>query len=513
MSVLWPIISHALQSPSRVAVIDDQRQYTFGQLVGGAMHLAQQIDTATEAPHVGILLPTGGAFPMALLAAWLAKRVAVPLNYLLAPEEQTYVIRDSDIDTIITAGPMLEHLAKAAGPDNNPIPPDINLMCLDEQDFTGVPPLRWPPIYHHNDLAIILYTSGTSGKPKGVMLTHGNLHSNVDAAIQHADLTSSDIFLGVLPQFHSFGLTGLTLLPLRLGAKTIYSARFIPKRLVGLIQKHRPHVFVAVPSMYGALLSVKSAKAEDFASIRLAVSGGEPLPQATFDQCLERFGIRLLEGYGLTETAPMTHWSTPDRKKLNSVGKALPGIDVVVVDEHNQTTPTDQEGEILIAGPNVMSGYYKLPQQTREVFVDLAATTNSYHGETTPANNHTTKRFFRTGDIGKIDDDGYLYITGRKKEMLIIGGENVFPREIEEVLNQHATVRDSAVIGKPDGMRGELPIAFIEVEEGQTFDETQLRSWCRDRLAGYKVPREIRQIDALPRNPTGKIMRRNLPKD
>lgn len=510
MSVLWPIVNHAIRSPSRVAAIDDQRQYTFGQLVAGAMFLAQQIETATEASHVGLLLPTGGAFPMALLGAWLARRVAVPLNYLLTPEEQTYVIRDSDIDTIITAGPMLEHLAKAAGPNNNPIPPDIKLLCLDEQDFTGIPPLRWPPVYGHNELAIILYTSGTSGKPKGVMLTHGNLRSNVEAAIEYGSLTASDVFLGVLPQFHSFGMTGLTLLPLLLGAKTIYSARFIPKRLVGLIQKHRPQVFVGIPSMYGAMLSVKSAEPEDFVSIRLAISGGEPLPQATFDQCLERFGLRLLEGYGLTETAPMATWSTPLRKKLHSVGTTLPGINVMVVDEHDQTVPANQEGEILICGPNVMTGYYKLPQQTREVFVDLAVPTNN--SATPPAKNPGTRRFFRTGDIGRIDDDGYLYITGRKKEMLIIGGENVFPREIEEALNKHPAVRDSAVIGKPDGIRGELPIAFVEVEEDQTFDEAALRSWCRDHLAGYKVPREIRLIDALPRNPTGKIMRRNLPK-
>jgi len=512
MSVLWPIVNHAIRSPNRIAAIDDQRQYTFGQLMGGAMFLAQQIETATEARHVGLLLPTGGAFPMALLGVWLARRVAVPLNYLLTPEEQTYVIRDSDIDTLITAGPMLEYLVNAAGP-NSPIPSDIKLLCLDEQDFTGIPPLRWPPVYGHNELAIILYTSGTSGKPKGVMLTHGNLRSNVEAAIEYGQLTSSDVFLGVLPQFHSFGMTGLTLLPLLLGAKTVYSARFTPKRLVGLIQKHRPQVFVAIPSMYGALLSVKSAEREDFASIKLAISGGEPLPQATFDQYLERFGLRLLEGYGLTETAPMATWSTPQRNKLHSVGTALPGIDLVVVDEHHQAVPTGQEGEILIAGPNVMTGYYKLPQQTREVFVNLTTTANNPHNTATPpANPHGTKRFFRTGDIGKLDDDGYLYITGRKKEMLIIGGENVFPREIEEALNKHPAVRDSAVIGKPDSIRGELPIAFVEIEEDQTFDEAVLRTWCRDHLAGYKVPREIRLIDALPRNPTGKIMRRNLPK-
>ena len=516
MSVLWPIVQQAIQSPGRVVAIDDQRRYTFGQLLGGGMFLADQIDTTTSKRHVGILLPTSGAYSMALLGAWLAKRVAVPLNYLLSPEELSYVIDDSDIDTIITVGPMLDFIGHqgvgrdAASP--GPIPDGIKLVHLDRVDFSGFPPLRWPPINTGDDLAVILYTSGTSGRPKGVMLTHGNLRSNVEAAAKHAGLTHRDTFIGVLPQFHSFGLTGLTILPLYLGAKTIYTARFVPKKLISLIRKHRPNIFVAIPSMYGALLSVKSAQPEDFKSIRLAVSGGEPLPQATFDQCRSRFEVSLLEGYGLTETSPMSNWSTPDRSRLHSVGTPLPGVTVMVVDEHDQTLSPGQEGEILISGHNIMKGYYKLPDQTRQVFVDLVPGSPEDPGGISKKRGDKV-RFFRTGDIGRLDEDGYLYITGRKKEMLIIGGENVFPREIEEVLNRHASVHDSAVVGRTDSLRGEVPIAFIELEEGEVFDETALRSWCRDYLAGYKVPRDIRVIDALPRNPTGKILRRSLPRD
>lgn len=458
------------------------------------MVAAEEIDTRTSAPHVGILLPTGGSFHLALLGTWLAGRVPVPLNYLLNSEELSYVIRDSNIDTIITVAPILEVIG---GPDG--IPDHVQLLDLTKLEWSGFPPLRWPPLPRNNDLAVILYTSGTSGRPKGVMLTHGNLHSNVDAAIIHANITQADTFLGVLPQFHSFGLTALTLIPLRVGAQAVYSARFVPRHIVQLISEHRPDIMMAVPSMYGALLTVKEASADDFKSIRLAVSGGEPLPQATFDAYRDRFQLRLLEGYGLTETSPVTNWCTQHEFKHHSVGRPLPEVTNLVVDEHDAPLPPDHEGEILIAGPNIMKGYYHLPQETSQVFVRLPD----------PKNGRLV-RYFRTGDIGRIDREGFLFITGRKKEMLIIAGENVFPREIEEVLNRHDTVGDSAVIGLADGVRGEVPIAFVEIKDGNTLDVRALRTWCSQSLASYKVPREIRQVDSLPRNPTGKILRRHL---
>ncbi len=509
MGVLWPIVKQALAAPRRTAVIDDNGHHTYGDIVGAAAFIADAIDTATQAKHVGIILPTGAAFPMALLGAWWAGRTAVPLNYMLAPDELAYVVGDSDIDTIITVEPMIKWLRSTADQPGGGVPgiPDgVKLLKLEDMDRTGWPPLRWPPVPSSDDLAAILYTSGTSGRPKGVMLTHGNLRSNVDAAIDHAGVTSEDIFLGVLPQFHSFGLTGLTLVPLCAGARIVSTARFVPRRVVDLIRTHRPHLIVAVPSMYGALLSVKNAAADDLSSIRAAISGGEPLPRAVAEAYQERFGLRLLEGYGLTETSPMTNWSTPQRCRDRSVGPALPGVTIIIVDGHTRCLGPGEEGEVLIAGPNIMRGYYKLPDVTREVFVEIDLNGNGPGGR---AHSGRTE-FFRTGDIGKLDEDGYLYITGRKKEMLIIGGENVFPREIEEVLNRHPSVAGSAVIGRQDAMRGEVPIAFIEVQDGESFDEPALRAWCRDALAGYKVPREIHQIDALPRSPTGKILRRQL---
>ena len=256
---------------------------------------------------------------------------------------------------------------------------------------------------------------------------------------------------------------------------------------------------MAVPSMYGTLLSVKDATPDDFASVRIPISGGEPLPDATYEAFKQKFAVRLLEGYGLTETSPVACWCTPDMRKRHSVGTPLPDVEFCIVDNDDQPLPTGEEGEILITGPNIMAGYYNLPKATAEAIDQLP------HPDT-----GRDTRYFRSGDIGKLDEDGFLYLTGRKKEMLIIAGENVFPREIEEVLNRHDTVAASAVIGKTDGMRGEVPIAFVELVEDAAFDDTALRAHCRDNLAQFKVPREIRHLDELPRNPTGKIMRRHL---
>lgn len=496
MSLLNTILLRALSDPRRVAVIDDRREYTYLQVVGGAMFLREQIEQATAKPNVGLLLPTSGAFPMAMLGCWLARRTAVAFNYLLNKDELAYVIGDSGIDTLITVGPMLDFLG---GPSI--VPPGVRVLKLEDVDFHGMPPLRWPPMLDDDETAVILYTSGTSARPKGVMLTHRNLQSNVLAGIAHAGLTRADVFLGVLPQFHSFGLMALTLIPLTIGARVVYSARFVPKKIIDLMRQHRPDIFLAVPSMYGALLSVKDATAEDVKSIRMAVSGGEPLPESIYDGWLDRFNVRLLEGYGLTETSPAISWCTLDRCRRKSVGTTLPGVDLICIDEAGGPLPVDVDGEIVVRGPSVMKGYYNLPEKTREVMIDV------------PMRDGTTFHGFRTGDLGHVDEDGFLYITGRKKEMLKVAGEIVVPREIEEALNLHPDVHAAAVIGKSDGLRGEVPVAFVEMEEGRAFKENELRAWCRERLASFKVPRVIRHIDALPRNPTGKIMKRQLKAD
>jgi long-chain acyl-CoA synthetase len=312
----------------------------------------------------------------------------------------------------------------------------------------------------------------------------------VEQVVDWAQFDHRDTMLGVLPQFHSFGLTVMTLLPLVVGCGAVYTARFIPGKLLELARKHRPTVFVAIPSMYNALLHAKKADAEALESLRYVVSGGEPLPDKVASGFLERFGKRINEGYGLTETSPCTNWCLPEEFRPHSVGRALPRVEQRIVGPDGQLLGPNQDGEVRIKGPNVMKGYYNLPELTASVFDE--------HG------------FFRTGDMGRRDDEGHLFITGRIKEMLIISGENVFPREIEEVVNHHPFVKDSAVVGLQDPSRGEVPICFVELKDDVAWDEQDVRAFVREKLPPYKVPREFRVLEMLPRNPTGKIMRRAL---
>lgn len=491
MSIHWPIILRTLRSPFRTAVVDDQRSYKAIEILVAATHVAAALQAKSASKTVGLLLPTSGAFPIAALGGWMAGKVVVPLNYLLKKEELQYVVDDCGCDTVISAGPMLDFLG-----DN--VPKVEKIMRLEQMNFKEMPDVRWPAAAEDDDLGVLLYTSGTSGRPKGVMLTHGNITSNIDQMVEFANFTKKDLILGVLPQFHSFGLTVLTLLPLTVGCKVVYTARFIPGKLLRLIREHRPTAFVAIPSMYNALLHAKDIAADDFKSFRFIVSGGEPLPRAVSDAFREKLNAIINEGYGLTETSPVTNCCLSDDFRPGSVGRAMPGVDERIVDiATGADLPPNQDGEVRIAGPNIMKGYYKLPAESAAAFDE--------------------RGYLRTGDMGRIDDGGHLYITGRIKEMMIIGGENVFPREIEEVLNKHATVKDSGVIGVTDPMRGEQPVAFVEMKEDAegnkaAFDERALMGWCREYLAGYKVPREIKLVETLPRNPTGKVLRRELKK-
>lgn len=485
MRVFRPILRNLLLHPFRIVAIDDQRQWKGFELLLGGLHLARAIRKSTDRPHVGVILPTSGLFPMALVATWMLGRTIVPLNYLLKREELDYVIENAELDCVVTVTPMLEHFGK--------MPEGVKELRLDRMKFKGLPRPMWPRRRPDEFIAVLLYTSGTSGKPKGVMLTSTNLATNAKQCVEWANFTRHDTLLGVLPQFHSFGLTVLTLLPLAVGCRVIYTARFLPKKLLDLMREHRPTAFIAIPSMYNALLGAKSAEPDHFSSLRYVVSGGEPLAESVAKGFKERFNVTINEGYGLTETGPVTNWCRPQEHMPRSVGKPLPGVEEKIVDPEGRRLGPNEDGEICIRGANIMKGYFKLLEETQKVFDD--------------------EGFFRTGDMGRFDDDGHLYITGRIKEMLIIGGENVFPREIEEVLNNHPSVHASAVIGLQDESRGEVALAFVELEEGAEFDETALRAHCRKQLAQYKVPRDIRMIRELPRNPTGKIMRRELSPD
>jgi len=483
MSVHWPIIRSLLTDPRRVRVIDEQRQWTGATLLFAAFRLADEIEKRSQSDHVALLLPTAGVFPVAALASWILGRAVVPLNYLLSRDELQYVINHADTDCIVTVGPMLDFLGYE--------PAGTGLLRLEDVNFRQPPSPRWPSSAGDSELAAILYTSGTSGNPKGVMLTHGNLAANIRQVNERVAFSRNDTLLGTLPLFHSFGFTVLTLIPLTIGCRIVYVPRFVPQRIVRTIQEHRPTIMLGIATMFAALLKLKDATREDFESLRLVVAGGEALPDAIFEPFRDRFGITICEGYGLTETSPVTHCALPDDYIRGTVGRGFPGIETRIIDpdtEHHQ--PAGVPGEIRLKGPNVMGGYYKSPAETSAAF--------------------DRSGFFRTGDIGKVDGSDRLAITGRLKEMLIIGGENVFPREIEIVLEDHPAVALAGVIGVACPKRGEVPVAFVELSEDATATEEELRAFCRDRLAPYKTPKEVRIVEALPRTATGKILRRGL---
>jgi len=483
LSVHWPILKRCLASPRRVAIVDDNRAYRAVELVVAAFHVANLLQSRCRTETVGVMLPSGGAFPIAALAGWMTGKVVVPLNFLLKADELRYVIGNCGTDTVISARPLLDFMGYE--------PRVENLLLMDAVDFRSAPEPFWPASARDEDLAALMYTSGTSGRPKGVMLTHGNLGVNLAQIEAHVHFTREDTLLGVLPQFHSFGLTVLTLLPLTLGLKVVYSARFVPGRIVKLLREHRPTVFIGIPSMYNALLYAKDAGPEDFASLRYVVSGSEPLPDAVFRAFRERFGVTIHEGFGMTETGPVTNWCRPNEWRAHSVGPAVPWVEQRIVDINTgRVLGAGREGELQMRGPNMTGGYYRLGGETAALF--------------------TPDGWLRSGDMARLDEDGHLYITGRIKEMLIVGGENVFPREIEEAIERNPAVKASGVVGAPDPMRGEVPVAFVELHEGQPFDEPAIKQWCRQHLAGYKVPDRVVRLDQLPRNATGKIMRRQL---
>ncbi len=483
MSVHWSIIRRLLSHPLRVTVVDDRRSYKGIEIIVAALHVAGAIDRVCKTRTVAMLVPSSGAAPIIALAAWFLGKTVVPLNFLLKDHDLQYVVDHCGADTIVAVDALLEHMATTPHCDN--------LIRLEELSFSGVPPLRIPARSADDDLAVILYTSGTSGRPKGVMLTHGNLLANVRQIRRWVDFSADDILVGVLPQFHCFGFTVLTLLPLMAGPRVVYSARFQPRKIIGLIREHRATAFIGIPSMFKALLQVKDAGPDDLRTLRYAVSGGEPLPDAVAEQFEQRFAVTLNEGYGLTETAPVTNWCRPEEYRKHSVGPPLPDVEERIVDiDTEEVLGPDSIGELRIKGPNVMRGYYHADEATEASFDEAG--------------------FLKTGDMARLDSAGHLYITGRLKEMLIVGGENVFPREIELVIDQHPAIAASGVVGIRDELRGEVPVAFVELAEGESFDEASIIAHCRERLTNYRVPRRVYRLDTMPRSPIGKIMRREL---
>lgn len=463
--------------PDRPAACDQSLILDYRSLRAAAAGLAERIATKTDQPQVGIMAPTSSVCAAAIFACWYAGRIPVPLNFLFGPDELGGVIRDAGLDCVLTTPTFADVLA----------PTGLKTLLLSAQTLA---PGRMPaPSADPNDTAAIIYTSGTAGVPKGVCLSFGNLVQNAQASIRHARLDPDQVFLSVIPQFHSFGFTTMTITPLLLGAAAWYLPRFSPVTVLNTIADKRVTIFMAVASMYGALARMKSGDSAAVSSLRLAISGGEPLPLSVARAFKERFGVEIMEGYGLTEASPVVAVNMPWAYRLGSVGRALPGIEVHAASNDGQVLPPGKVGELVIRGHCVMRGYHNQPEATATVVRNGA---------------------LHTGDIGDVDADGFIHITGRAKEMMIVGGENVFPIEIEGVLCEHPAVAEAAVVGVPDDVRGESPLAYVIVREGAAVTDRELRRFCRQRLAGYQVPREVRIAQDLPRGPTGKILKRAL---
>jgi long-chain acyl-CoA synthetase len=482
--LIEPLLAHAAKTPHEVAVRDDGGSHTYQQLAAWATGLGIYLSAQTDQPNVGLLLPSGGGFVASFYGILLAGKCVVPINYLLGEREIGHVLADSGLDTVVTIGPL-------AGKLDGARIKIVDLTHLPRPPAGVGPPSPQRPAKGANDPAVLMYTSGTSGVPKGVILTYGNLQSDVDACIDHAQLQTRHKFLGVIPLFHSFGMTAMMLAPIQLAAQVIYLARFSPVGTLNAIREHQVSLVFAIPSMFGAMARLKDASPEDFKSIYALISGGEPLPTALREGFQKRFNIQIHEGYGLTETSPVVALNTPNDHRPGSVGKTVPGVTVKIADDDGQAMATGASGEVWLKGPMIMKGYYKLPQETAAAL--------------------TGDGFFKTGDLGKVDQDGYLYITGRKKDLIIVSGEKASPREIEEVLLRHPAVADAAVVGKKDSSRGEVVVAFVIAREGQTLKPDELRDFCRaQELPQWKIPREIFIQNDLPRSPTGKVLKRVL---
>lgn len=512
----------AARDPEAIALIFRDQTTTYSELQA----MVERVGIGLKAlgvrsgDRIGLLLPNCPPFVWAYYAASRIGAVVVPVNPLLKPAELEYIWQDAQIKVVITVGQLLPAVHAARPGLTNlqhvvSVTPRAELTdpALGEgvifiaealASLTGQTP---PPLSPSSELevsevsedtcAVIIYTSGTTGHPKGAMLSHRNLTRNVEQIQTVLQFLPNDRFLTVLPLFHAFAATVCMNTCLRTGCTSILLENFAPARTLEAVEKHRATIFPAVPAIFNAILAHQSERRLDLSSLRVFVSGGAPLPEVTLRTLESRFPVPVLEGDGPTECSPVTSVNPLDGpRKVGSVGPALPGVEVAIFDDQNNALATDEIGEIVVRGDNVMLGYLNQPEATAE-----AMSGGWYH----------------TGDIGKIDADGYIFILDRKKDMIITAGFNVYPREVEDVLLTHSGVADVAVIGQPDAVRGEDVLAVVvrpPVAEGvEPVTERELLRLCRERLANYKVPRKILFRDQLPRGGTGKVVKRLLRKE
>jgi long-chain acyl-CoA synthetase len=476
---------------ARPALKLDDAVVTYTMVNEGAARVAGLLKHRGLQPgdHVGVMLPNVPYFAAVYYGILRAGGVVVPMNVLLKGREVSFYLSDSDARQVFAwydFAEVAEEGAAASGTEVISVKPSGF-----DQLLAGAPRETEDVERDGSDTAVILYTSGTTGTPKGAELTHANMLDNCFyGGTELMRISETDVILGALPLFHSFGQTCCLNTGVRAGACLTMIPRFEPGKALEVIQRDKVTLFDGVPTMYHAMLNHPERARYDVSSLRLCVSGGSAMPVEVMRGFEKRFGCIILEGYGLSETSPVASFNHPDReRKPGSIGTPIYGVEMKVVDDQGNDLPIGDVGEIVVRGHNVMKGYLNRPDATAETLTD---------------------GWLHTGDLARMDEDGYFFIVDRKKDMIIRGGYNVYPREVEEVLYEHPAVLEAAVVAVPDEALGEEVGAAIVLRPGADGSTENIRDFVKERVAAYKYPRRIWFSDQLPMGATGKVLKREI---
>ncbi|MDY0396039.1 fatty acid--CoA ligase family protein [Virgibacillus halophilus] len=494
----------ARNQPEKTAYIFEDRETSYEELERSVRQFAAQLQALgyKKGDHIALILGNSPHFIIGLYGALRIGAIVIPVNPLYTPHEITYILQNGNVkllltmdllvkkmDAIIEKLPHLEHVIICETRSDAAFSRKSDKMKSFTKVMRNTSGEFIPPETKKEDVALILYTSGTTGKPKGAMLTHKNLFSNAKDTADYLQISGHDRVIAALPMFHVFCLTVSLNAPLMNGGTVLILPKFSPQESFRLAKKFKATIFAGVPTMYNYLLQSGKGSKDDLASIRLCISGGAAMPIALLENFEKAFDVIVSEGYGLSEASPVTCFNPLDRpRKPGSIGTNIMHVENKVVDEFGEELPPGEVGELVVKGPNVMKGYYKMPEETASTIID---------------------GWLHTGDMARMDDEGYFYIVDRKKDMILVGGYNVYPREVEEVLFSHPQIAEAAVIGVPDSNSGEAVQAFV-VSNDVEMTEDEVLMYCGSHLAKYKIPTHIVFLEEIPKNTTGKILRRSL---
>jgi long-chain acyl-CoA synthetase len=482
----------AAKHGDRTAFKLDDIELSYGMLDETSARVAALLKAKGVEPgdRVGLMLPNLPYFPAIYYGILRAGAVVVPINVLLKEREVSYYLGDSGAKLLFAWHDFAG--AAEAGADNAGAECILVKPGEFEQLLLAQEPDRELAERSGDDTAVILYTSGTTGQPKGAELTHENLYRNCSmTSTTLGEFSHEDVLLGALPLFHSFGQSCTMNSAVSVGATVTMIPRFDPEKALEMLSRDKVTVFLGVPTMYNAMLHANGADTADASTLRLCMSGGAAIPVELIRGFEEKFECAILEGYGLSETSPVASFNHPDReRKPGSIGTPIEGVEMQVWDDQGNEVAQGEVGEIVIRGHNVMKGYWQRPEATAKAI--------------------DSEGWFRTGDMAKIDEDGYFFIVDRKKDLIIRGGYNVYPREVEEVLYEHPAIQEAAVVGVPDESLGEEVGAVVVLKEGESLDAHGVKAYVKEQVAAYKYPRKVWFVDELPKGPTGKILKREI---